>query len=332
MKQKKDIDYIFLSTRVKAMERNLLTKGRIEQMLDAHTNEDAAKVLVECGYPEMTEVTSSELDRILREQQETMMADLSSCAPDKYIIDVFRLRYDYHNAKVLVKAEALSSEADLLLMAGGRYSRQRLADDYRREELLAYSDMFRRGLTRAREVLGSTGDPQLADFILDRAYFEELSSLAKASGNRFLEGYAALCIDAANLRSAVRASRLNKGMNFLEQVLVPGGTVSIRTLATARGDELGNLFLTTKLAAAAAEGGEKSAPGSGSLTEFERLCDNAIMNYLSDGKRIPFGAEPIVAYLYAREAEATIIRIIMAGRIAGLDRTTIQQRLRQTYT
>ena len=69
MKQKKDIDYIFLSTRVKAMERGLLTKERIEQMLDAHTNEDAAKVLSECGYPEMNEVTSSELDRVLSAQQ-----------------------------------------------------------------------------------------------------------------------------------------------------------------------------------------------------------------------------------------------------------------------
>lgn len=332
MKQKKDIDYIFLSTRVKAMERSLLTKGRIEQMLDAHTNEDAAKVLVECGYPEMTEVTNSELDRILSEQQGNMMADLGSCAPDKYIVDVFKLRYDYHNAKVLVKAEALSSEPDQLLMGGGRYDRQRLADDYHREDLLAYSDLFRRGLTRAREVLGSTGDPQLADFILDRAYFEEMSALAQASENKFLEGYVALCIDAANLRSAVRVSRLNKGMKFLEQVLVPGGTVSVRSLAAAKGEELGNLFLTSKLAAAAAEGGAKSAPGSGPLTEFERLCDNAIMNYLSDGKRVPFGAEPIIAYLYARETEATIIRIIMAGRIAGLDRTTIQQRLRQTYT
>ena len=44
MKQK-DNDYIFLSTRVKAMERGLLTKERIEQMLDAPTTEAAAKVL-----------------------------------------------------------------------------------------------------------------------------------------------------------------------------------------------------------------------------------------------------------------------------------------------
>ena len=331
MKQKNDKDYIFLSTRVKAMERGLLTKERIEQMLDAHTNEDAAKVLTECGYSEMAEVTDSELDRVLREQQQKMMADLGSSAPNKYVVDVFKLRYDYHNAKVLVKTEALGNEQDQLLMDGGRYDRRRLAEDYRREDMLAYSDLFRRAVARAREVLGSTGDPQQADFILDRAYFEELSALAKASESPFLEGYAALCIDVANLRSVVRASRLNKSADFLNQVLVPGGTVSVHSLANARGEELGALFHTSRLADAAAEGGAKSAPGSGPLTEFERMCDDAVMDYLSDGRRIPFGVEPIIGYLYARETEATIIRIIMAGRMAGLDRATIRQRLRRTY-
>lgn len=331
MKQTKDIDYIFLSTRVKAMERGLLTNERIERMLDAHTNEDAAKVLTECGYPEMNEITGSELDRILSEQQEKMMADLGSCAPNKYIVDVFRLRSDYHNAKTLVKTEALGVEQDELLMSGGRYEPRRLAEDYRREEMLRYSDLFRRGIARAREILGSTGDPQQADFILDRAYFEELSTLARESGCKFLEGYVALCIDVANLRSAVRASRLNKGMDFLKQILVPGGTVSVRNFAAARGEELGSLFRVGRLAAAAAEGEARSAPGSGPLTDFERLCDDAVMDYLSDGRRVSFGPEPILGYLYARETEATIIRIIMTGRLAGLDSGTIRQRLRRTY-
>lgn len=331
MKQKKDIDYIFLSTRVKAMERGLLTKERIEQMLDAHTNEDAAKVLVECGYPEMNEITINELNRVLSEQQNKTMADLGYSAPNKYIVDVFKLRYDYHNAKVLIKAEALDSDQDQLLMSGGRYDPKRLAEDYRREDLLACSDVFRHGIARAREILGSTGDPQQADFILDRAYFEELTALARASESRFLADYAALCVDVANLRSVVRASRLNKGADFLNQVLVPGGAVSVRSLAGARGEELGGLFRTSRLAEAAAEGAARSAPGSGPLTDFERLCDDAVMDFLSDARRVPFGAEPIIGYLYARETEATVIRIIMAGRMAGLDRETIRQRLRRTY-
>lgn len=331
MKQIKDIDYVFMSTRIKAMERGLLSRERMERMLEAHTDEEAAKVLTECGYGEMNAITGDELERVLAEQQQKTMADLSSGAPDKNIVEIFKLRYDYHNAKVLVKAEALGIDQDRLLLGGGRYDRETLAADFRREDLHSCSEIFRRGVARAREVLGSTGDPQQADFILDRAYFEELSAMAGATQGSFLKEYAALLIDVANLRSAVRASRLDKGPDFLSQVLVPGGTVGVRALANTRGDELGSLFRVGRLTEAAAEGAAKALPGSGSLTDFERLCDNALMDFLSDGRRVPFGVEPIVGYLYAREAETTAIRTIMSGRMAGLDSGTIRQRLRRTY-
>lgn len=331
MKQIKDIDYIFLSTRIKAMERGLLSRERIERMLDAPTTEEAVKVLTECGYSEMNVVTAAELERVLAEQQKKVMADLSSGAPDKNIVDIFKLRYDYHNAKVLVKAEALNIEQDQLLLGGGRYDAETLATDFRREDMSGYTDFFRRGMSRAREILGSTGDPQQADFILDRAYFEEMSAMANSVDSKFLRDYVALSIDVANLRSCVRASRLDKGTDFLNQVLVGGGSVSVRNLSMARGEELGNLFRLGSLSAAAAEGAAKAAPGSGPLTEFERLCDNALMDFLSDGRRVPFGVEPIVGYLFAREAETTAIRTIVSGRMAGLDGNTIRQRLRRTY-
>lgn len=331
MKQIKDIDYIFLSTRIKAMERGLLSRERIERMLDAPTTAEAAKVLTECGYSEMNEITGGELERILGEQQKKVMADLSSGAPDKNIVDIFKLRYDYHNAKVLVKAEALDVEQDRLLQGGGRYDAETLAADFRREDMSGYTDFFRRSIARAREILGATGDPQQADFVLDRAYFEEMSAMARDTDSKFLRDYVALSIDVANLRACVRASRLDKGSDFLNQVLVSGGSVSVRSLAMARGEELGGLFRLGSLSEAAAEGAARSAPGSGSLTDFERLCDNALMDFLSDGRRVPFGVEPIVGYLFAREAETTAIRIILSGRMAGLDSGTIRQRLRRTY-
>lgn len=331
MKQIKDIDYIFLSTRIKAMERGLLSRERIERMLDAPTTAEAAKVLTECGYSEMNEITGGELERILGEQQKKVMADLSSGAPDKNIVDIFKLRYDYHNAKVLVKAEALGVEQDRLLQGGGRYDAETLAADFRREDMSGYTDFFRRSIARAREILGATGDPQQADFVLDRAYFEEMSAMARDTDSKFLRDYVALSIDVANLRACVRASRLDKGSDFLNQVLVSGGSVSVRSLAMARGEELGGLFRLGSLSEAAAEGAARSAPGSGSLTDFERLCDNALMDFLSDGRRVPFGVEPIVGYLFAREAETTAIRIILSGRMAGLDSGTIRQRLRRTY-
>lgn len=51
MSEIKDTDYLFLSTRVRTLERNMLTRDKMERMLEARSEEDAIRVLAECGYP-----------------------------------------------------------------------------------------------------------------------------------------------------------------------------------------------------------------------------------------------------------------------------------------
>ena len=116
MKANRDTEYVFISTRVKAMERGLLSRERMERMLDAPTNEAAAKVLVECGYPDLPSVTSQTLEEALVQRQRETMADLDDNLPDRTVLEIFKVQFDYHNAKVLVKAEALGTQQDRLLL------------------------------------------------------------------------------------------------------------------------------------------------------------------------------------------------------------------------
>ena len=230
-----------------------------------------------------------------------------------------------------MKAAALGLDQDRLLLRGGRYEPEKLAEDFRREDLRSYAPVFQEAAAHARELLGSSGDPQQADFVLDRAYYQELAALAKKSGSKFLEGYVSLAIDGANLRSAVRCARLDKGPDFLRLVLVEGGAVSPADIAVTPGPDLARLYHGSPLLAAAEAGAALAVPNGGPLTDFERLCDDALMAYMSKARMIPFGEQPVAAYLYAREAEATAIRIILTGRMAGIDGATIRARLRRAY-
>ena len=81
--------------------------------------------------------------------------------------------------------------------------------------------------------------------------------------------------------------------------------------------------------AQAAEAGEAALKG-GSLTEFEKRCDDAVSDYLAGAQMIPFGEAPLLAYLAARETEYTNIRILLMGRTAGLSPEVIRSRLRRT--
>ena len=69
----------------------------------------------------------------------------------------------------------------------------------------------------------------------------------------------------------------------------------------------------------------------GSLTDFEKACDNAVLRTAAGARRVPFGVEVALGYLIAKEAEWTAVRIVMAGRLAGLSADAIRERLRDTY-
>ena len=155
--------------------------------------------------------------------------------------------------------------------------------------------------------------------------------LADGLGSKYLQGYVRLMVDAANLRTLVRVYRMGGDEEFLRGVLLEGGNVSVQTVAGARGEGIADVFQSGALAEAAKLGAALIKPGSGALTAFEKACDDAVTAYLAAARRIPFGEEVVIGYLYAKEAELTAVRTIFAGRGAWLDGDIIRQRLRETY-
>jgi len=326
LSHRKDTDYLSISTRVRAMENQLLARERMDRMIEARDDAEARKVMSECGYSD-----SLGLEQALMQARAEVFADLAKAVPDPGLVEVFQLKYDYHNAKVLLKAQAMDVDPQRLLLPGGRYDGQGLAEDWKRGDLRSCTGMFREAMQAAWTSLQEERDPQKADLILDRACYSEMAHIAKAQDSAFLQGYARLMVDVANLRAAVRIHRMGKGNDFLRQVLLPGGNVSQQAIAAARGEALGEVFHHGLLAEAGQLGAAVTRPGSGALTEFERSCDDAVTAYLAQAHRISFGEEPIIGYLYAKEQELTAIRTIFAGRAAGLDGDTIRRRLRATY-
>ena len=328
MSHRKDTDYLAISARVRAMENRLLTRERLDRIIEARDDQEARKVLVECGYPDMA---GASLEQVLAQVREETVKDLSSAVPGEPGLEMFKLKYDYHNAKTILKAQAMGVDAARLLLKGGRYDPANLLAQWQQEQLSGCSDAFRRAMEQAAVVLKETKDPQQADLLLDKAMYAEMIQLAKSSKSTFLEGYVRILIDAANLRTAVRVYRMEKEDEFLRQVLMEGGNVSVQSIAGARGDGIAEVFQSGALSQAAKLGVALVKPGSGALTVFEKACDDAVTNYVSAGRRIPFGEQVVIGYLYAKEAEMTAVRTIFAGRAAKLDGDTIRRRLRETY-
>ena len=118
-KKLKSIDYPYISAYVRAKENKMLNSERAERMINAKSVKDAVKVLEECGYGDMSDVNASRLYDFICLLCGVVMKDLAFLVPDKEILDIFRLKYDYHNAKAILKALAMGQDYGYILRAKG---------------------------------------------------------------------------------------------------------------------------------------------------------------------------------------------------------------------
>ncbi len=315
---------------LRAREPKLLTMEKAERMLDAASYEDAAKILTDCGYPDLSQTKADEVEQMLAERRSAIFEELGSLCPDQALVDLFKLKYDYHNAKAIIKAEAMGSDCRRLLSDSGRIPGEKLLEIYNEDKRILLPEKLADAMAEAKSVLARSANPQLSDFVLDKAYFDELRTAADKVGSPFLRGYVEILTDSANLKSAVRTLRMGKNQDFLAGVLAEGGNVGTQRIAAAGDkDSLAALYTGTKLEKAAALGADALAGGG--MTAFELACDNAVNTFLRDAKLKPYGCEPVAAYLAAVEGEIQAVRMILMGRLAGVKPQVIRERLRALY-
>ena len=330
MSKVKNTEYLFLSSYIRARENALLGRKRLEQMVEAPDFDEAAKVLEECGFPDLTGVSDGRLEEIFSQRRADFLKDMEDHCPEKAIVQAARLKYDYHNAKVLVKSEDGGGDIDRLLSPCGRVSPKTLAAAYREDMWRAVPSALAAAIREARSTLARTANPQLADIGLDKAYFAELLAMTQTLSTGFYTGYVRLCIDIANLRSAVRCLRGKMDEGLLRTAVIDGGNVSADIVARrAYADGVETVFGARPLGECAALG--QQAVEGAPLADFEKACDNVLTAYLTGAKQVSFGPEVAVAYIASLEAEIVAARMVLLGKRGGIAPDTLRERLRDSY-
>ncbi len=322
------IDYLALSAMLRARQMKMPDRDKMDRMLAANSFGDAAKILTDCGFEDMSSLDARGVDESLARRRSAIFEDVDGMSPDPRVVELFRLKYDYHNAKVIIKAEGAGVSGTHLFSDSGRVSFEKLSEAYAEEDYRFVPLELGKAMIEAKGVLARTGNPQLADFVLDEVYFKELAEIAQKTGWVFLIKYAKLLTDAANLRTAVRTVRMGRSQEFLNSALFEQGEISVARVAQAAmtGEEIVSVFAPTFLKDAAVLGAE--AMKGGSMTRFELSCDNAISKFLNEAKLTAFGADALVEYLSLVETETTAVRMILSGKLAGIAPNAIKERLR----
>lgn len=331
MKKIKDTEYLHVSARIRCMEKDLLTAEEIGRMAEARTDEEAVKLLTDKGWAEFDPRDMNELEESIAAERRKTVSFLSEHCPQPELLEVFRLKYDYHNIKTLLKADARGVDANRLLSAAALIDPRVLAQKIREDDLSDLDEGMAAAITEARDLLARTGDPQLCDILLDRAQMLQMQQAAAKTGSEFLMGYVQAQIDAGNLKAAVRMARMGKGLDVFERVICPGGKVPREAYFEAVTPERIEQMFREAGFGEAAVAAREALSGEGSFAALDMACDNALILYTRSARMVPFGEATLIAYLLAREAEFNSVRAVMVGRVSGLAPEKIMERLRISY-
>ena len=325
MSKVKDTDYLLLSAVLRAKEAQLLSSTDYERMLTEPSFAEACRIAADNGYEDMSNMDIRQVNEALARYRAKELSEIKDLIPDESLLDLFRMKYGYHNAKLLVKSKGDLSACQHLISDSARFTMEQLREVYDSEEGNgALPKVYADALRESKVALARTNNPQIAEFILDRAYYHDMLLHATKTKKQYIIDYIRYRIDRTNLRSTLRTMYMGRRGELLKYALIEGGHISIDEIlgSMETKDELIRLYSSSIFYKSAA------AP---TMTEFELEADNAIELYVSSGNYISFGPEVVVEYIAALENEIMALRIILTGRLMGISQESLRGRLRESY-
>jgi V/A-type H+-transporting ATPase subunit C len=318
------IRYGYAVGRVRVLESELLTDATLQRLLDAEDLAEQRRVIVDTVYGSyLGEIrTGKDVEEGLDRFNTDLFRFLEEARLPEDVVRFFRRQEDYVNLRGMLKAQALGADVEELLVSHGTVDRE----SFERELEELPSDLRE----VAQEAMGPEGgiDADRVDVVVDHAMYRELVEHAEGSGSGYLLSLVRLMIDLSNLRTVVRSKRLGRAAAEVEEALVEGGEVDPGELMSLYPLEVEEM--TARLTRL----GPYRGTDPGEIARVERLdvvADNLLMRHARQARMVPTGMEPVIGYVIARHSEIVILRMLLLGKLSGLDKDALRDRMRELY-
>jgi V/A-type H+-transporting ATPase subunit C len=331
----RELDFLYASARIKALETKLLGKSTIDRILEADGAEEALKVLSDTDYgSDIAEMNNIyDFEKVLLNSMKRSYKAVEDSLKDSRYIRFFTLKQDYHNLKVLFKSKILNTSGSQYFSPLGKVPLEEMEKLTEEDASALVPESIKNAYRSAVNAYETTQDPQQIDLVLDKALYEELDKLVKSTKSAMLKSYFEALVDLTNIKTLIRLMQMKADIRLLERALLPGGAITKDTFEKLYGEPVQTIVdsFASSTYQKVVEVGLSSWSNTGSLAVYERLADDYLLNLARKGLYKPFGEETVIGYLAAKENEAKILRILLVGKINRIPTEMIKERLRDVY-
>jgi len=316
--------YAYASGRVSGLEETLLSERIWSQLIAAEDRDEVLRILGDSWYGTLLQAEDT-FSEALRNAVFRAEEELSELSRDPAFTRGILQRRDARNARYLWKSFAAGENAEVEVEPSGMIS----VDDLRRSWAdSSAADSLPARFKQALEEIQQLHSPSAAeiDTVLDRlAASVEADNLGQMEG--FVASIPKVKIELRNFLAAARGRSEEMTQAAIEEILLDGGYHSPSDIAEAvRINRLSALLGETpgfeESALALEEGLE-----SGSFLSFQKESDRMTMDILERVSGNLFSPGPLAAYVLRRELEASHLKLIAAGKAAGIDSRRLSARI-----
>ncbi len=312
--------YGFAVGKVRVLETRALDRSASERLLDAPSFAEQKRLLSDTPYGRYLEsaTTAEEVEEGLDAALDGFYRFLKDAELPPAVVRFFRVRPDFRNLKGALKARVVGASLEGLLVPHGTVP----------------LEAFSRDLTELPEPLGLLAQELLADEdagpaeldrAVDAALFAELGRLAREARSAYLAEIAALMVDLANAKVLIRTRLAGMDPRDIAVLFFDGGKVPVSRF-TAIAEMPASEVATALQRVDVFKSVDPAALASADT--LDPATDGLLFTLLGRGRRGPEGPEPVIAYVFARETEVATLRVLLLGRLSGIDTETLRARLR----
>lgn len=331
----KDIQYNIVNTRIRTFEDQLLKSDVYERMLTAESGEEVFNLLQDTPYGDfMNEETSVyEFEAVLNAEQKRMYETLYAISPNRLVIDLSTLRYDYQNLKVLVKEKYTKEDLSSLLLPFGSTPLSELTDLVENRSNPNVHEQMNACIQEVFQYIEDYHEHHAIDIIFDNHYWQHMCAISKEESRGDISEIVKRNIDIFNISTILRSHFMGRHLGFISAVLAEGGRLPVDNLIDSIGQSLDDFveYLKGTPYKKLIEISYEEFINEKTLNSFDIRKDNFMMGKLKERKIVPFGPTAIIGYIYAKEIEIKNLRILLVGKINHLPEKTLRSRVRDIY-
>ncbi len=324
--------YPFASSRIKAMETRLITREKLNRVIEAKDFEAAMRVLQELGFGQIMSGKVS-FEQLISKELNEMDELLIAISPNDVFTKIMRADKDYHNLKVLIKLFMLDKSLDDADLSPGNISTEILKHAITENSYSDLTEKMKEALQYIDKQFAVAADVSIIGVALDRAYAKEIEILLPQMNDTLVTEYFSAYFDMANIIVFMRVRSSGHSKESFDNAYLRCGNIEKRVFSDAfeLADE--SIFGTVVKGAfaTALSPAFNEYHKTKSLYMMEKAKDYYLLSLLKRSRHDMFGIAPLMCYYIAKQREAAAVRMVMTAKQGGIDTEVVTKRLKELY-